>query len=537
MPALVPQVGGFLEATPLARLLVHALDSRFGGTLVLEEPGGFRHGVHFEAGVPRKAKTGSPVAYLGELLVEAGALSPSAYRSTLDRALAERRLHGVILLDERLVSERALDSALREQLSRQVLWMFGRPPETRFGFFPDANLLESWGAAVPARVHALELIWRGLRDHASVAEIEGSLAEVGHRPLILREDMPLDYFFFMGEDRAIVERLQMGALRLDELTASFAGEAERVQRVVCLLALARALDLGVRSAPPLGLDTNEPAPLSIPAPSRVPEVWSSRPPAAEPSSPPAVEPETTAPAMSEPEPEGPPPRIAESTPPAPSASSAASDPEAPPAVVADESSPAPRFDGALQPPQPRPSAIPDAVTANLHMKELARKRGLRPDATEAERVHAAASAFERAEALASHGNLTAAKRELSTALDHDPQPPYLAMNAWLDTQQPEPDLRSIARDLERAYRLAENHPTVRWYRGLVMQRLGKHAAALREFRFVVEKLPRHIDAARQVRIYEARLRASPKDRPSLAPADPAERPRSGLFSWLRRTKA
>jgi hypothetical protein len=145
-------------------------------------------------------------------------------------------------------------------------------------------------------------------------------------------------------------------------------------------------------------------------------------------------------------------------------------------------------------------------------------------------------AFERAEALASHGNRAAAKREITTALDFDPQPAYLAMNAWLDSQEPEPDFRTIARELERAYRLAENHPSVRWYRGLVMQRLGKHATALKDFRFVTERLPRHIDAARQVRIYEARLRESPKDRPSLAPEDPAHRPRSGLFSWLRKAK-
>jgi hypothetical protein len=146
------------------------------------------------------------------------------------------------------------------------------------------------------------------------------------------------------------------------------------------------------------------------------------------------------------------------------------------------------------------------------------------------------TAFARAEALVAHGNFAAARREIAAALEFDPQPPYLAMGAWLASQERNPDFRTIARDLERAYRLAEGHPTVRWYRGLVMQRLGKHATALRDFRFVLEKLPRHIDAMRQVRIYETRLRESPKDRPSLAPEDPARRPRNGLFAWLRKDK-
>ncbi|HEY3493162.1 MAG TPA: hypothetical protein VGK73_00695 [Polyangiaceae bacterium] len=525
MPALVPEVGGFLQATSLSRLLAHALDCRFAGTLVLEESSGFRHGVQFEAGVPRKAKTGCPVAFLGDVLVELGLLSSALHQSTLERALAEKRLHGQVLLAERAVSERGLGTGLREQLLRQILWMFGRPRDTRFGFFPGADLLENWGAVSPVRTDAMELIWRGLRDHEGAAEIDRALAEIADKPLTLREDLPLDYFFFMGQDRMIVERLQSGPQSFSELVASSDMAEERVARVVCLLALTRALDFGVRSAPPLGLETNEQAPLSIPGAPRLPKVTSSvppgfssddgsRPPAA--GTPPVEDRSTPAPTEFR------------QPPLEPAASPTSSAPPEPPESIAP-------LEASLPPPLVR-SSIPDVVTQNLRLKELARKRAARPDATDAERVQAAAGAFERAEALASHGNLAAAKRELALALEHDPQPPYLAMNAWLDSQAPAPDLRRIARELERAYRLAENHPTVRWYRGLILQRLGKHASALQEFRFVLDKLPRHIDAARQVRIYETRLRESPKDRPSLAPENPAERPRSGLFSWLRKAK-
>ena len=528
MPALVPEVGGILDATPISRLLAHALDARFSGTLVLEEPAGLRHGVHFDAGVPRKAKTGCPVAYLGDVLVEMGALPAPLHQSTLERALAESRLHGQVLLAERIVSERALGTGLREQLLRQVLWMFGRPPDTRFGFFPGANLLETWGGASAARVDAMELIWRGLRDHASSAEIERALASIAEKPLVLREDLPLDYFFFMGPDRLIVERLQAGVEHFSELALDSPGAHDRVARVICLLALTRSLDFGVRSAPPLGLETNEQVPLSIPGSPRLPDLGSQFPPPAFEKAVPASEPPLMA---SEPVPSEPLPPTSDaprSAWEAEAANASAPPPEPPPSASA-------RFDGSLPPAAVR-SSIPEAVTANLRLKELARQRATRPDATEAERASAAAAAFERAEALASHGNQAAAKRELAVALEHDPQPPYLAMNAWLDAQGPQPDLRRIARELERAYRLAENHPTVRWYRGLVLQRLGKHASALQEFRFVLEKLPRHIDAARQVRIYETRLRESPKDRPSLAPEIPTDRPRSGLFSWLRKAK-
>jgi hypothetical protein len=502
MPALVPQVGGVLEATPFARVLAHALDCRFGGTLVLEESGGYRHGIQFESGIPRKAKTGCPVAYLGEVLVETGALSPAAYRGTLERAQSEKLLHGRILLAERILSERELGLGLREQLARQVAWMFGRPGDTRFGFFPDTNLLEHWGASAAVQVDPLELIWRGLRDHASPRDLERALAEIGDRPLVLREDLPLDYFFFLGSDRALIDRLVQGSLGLGHDPAL---SDERVTRVLCLLTLTRALELGTRSSPPLGLEANAIAPLSIPPPAAVPDLGqpSERSPH---SAPPTSAPPHSAPPTSAPPPNSLPSDTAE------------------------------LLDSAPPLASHRPSSIPDVVAANLHLKQLVRRRASRPDAQEAERAHAAMTAFARAEALVAHGNFAAAKREIAAALEFDPQPPYLAMSAWLASQEPNPDLRSIARELERAYRLAEGHPSVRFYRGLVMQRLGKHATALRDFRFVLEKLPRHIDAMRQVRIYEARLRQSPKDRPSLAPADPAERPRSGLFGWFRKAK-
>jgi len=86
------------------------------------------------------------------------------------------------------------------------------------------------------------------------------------------------------------------------------------------------------------------------------------------------------------------------------------------------------------------------------------------------------------------------------------------------------------REFKRALRLPGDHVKVRWYRGLVLKRLGRHVDALREFRFVVASDPLHFEAAREVRVYEARLRRSPKNRPSLAPEGPPRR--FNLLSWL-----
>jgi hypothetical protein len=463
MAALVPEAAGFLGRTPLAHLLAHALDHRLSGTLVLEETDGRRHGIYFDQGVPKRVLTLPRVVHLGQLLVETGTLTQSAHERTLLTAQKEKRLHGEVLVREGLLSEQSLGVSLREQLARHVLWLFGRPGNTRFGYFQHANFLEGSAAAEASRVNVLELIWRGVRDHTRESDIDAVVAEFNHRRLRLRDDIPLDYFYFMGPDRQIVELLAGSERRMSELIRRAGGATGRVRRVLFLLLLVRALDLGLRSVPPLGVDVRSQPPVVVPPPPLVPRAkltaWLNAPL---------------------------------------------------------ETNDEPQSSRAAPPKQPRshaPSTAPAPGSPIL-----------------------AANAFQRAEVMLKHGNVFAAQREAQLALEQHQKPEYLALNAWLELQSPARDLKKIALDLRRARTQAESSPTVRYYGALVLQRLGKHAAALREFRAVLQVLPSHVDAARQVRVYEQRLRRSPKDRPSLAPEHAVPPPSRGLLGWLGKAK-
>ena len=146
-----------------------------------------------------------------------------------------------------------------------------------------------------------------------------------------------------------------------------------------------------------------------------------------------------------------------------------------------------------------------------------------------ERALAASDAFRRAEALLAQGHIARAEREARTALELEPgQAEHVALCAWIDALKPGADASQITLELKRALRLAENSVKVHWYRGLVLQHLGRHEHALREFRNVLELDPRHLDAARQIRIYEMRIEKSPKGRPSLAPEP------ESAGGWFRR---
>jgi hypothetical protein len=448
------QAVGFFESTPFVDLLVHAYDHRLTGTLVLEEASGLRHGVYFEAGTPRKAKTAASIAPLGQVLVETGVISEDVHRRTLARALDGRLLHGQLLLRDGIISEQALATGLREQLLRQMLWLFARPEDTRFGYFDGSNFLARWGAEPSARISVMELLWRGLRDQVRREKLDEVLARLGDRPIVLREDMPLDYFYFMGSDRDVVELLYERPQRLTELVEAAPDLRDVIERVVCLLLLVRAIDLGSRSAPPLGVTTQaETSPWLL-----APVGFAEAPPEAR-------------------------------------------DSQIPPASA------------------PIPVLDPEISDEDELEVELEGSAGTGPEQALQERALAASQAFRRAEALLAQGQVARAEVEARFALESEPgQAEFVALCAWFDALKPKADVSAVVMELKRALRLAENNTQVHWYRGLVLQRFGRHEHALREFQRVLALEPRHLDAARQIRVYEMRLQQSPKGRPSLAPA-------------------
>lgn len=554
MGAPIPHVVGTLETTSLGELLVQALDHRLTGTLVLEEPGGARHGIYLEVGAPRRVKVAAPVAFLGDVLVESGALSLANRERALERASRERVLFGQLLVGEGLIDEHTLSLGLREHLARKVAWLFARPHATQYGYFDGANFLEAWGAPSDAAPTPLELLWRGVREHVGGTEVSLALARIGQRKLVLRSDLPADYFAFMGEERQVTRLLEQGPRRVEELSQALPDLASSIPRVVYFLVLTRSVDLGLPSAPPVGLGASLPATDA-----------SVRPPSFPEEAPPPLATAPLSATAAVPSPASPRRESPTSIPPASLRAATLREElrqrsENPPETHYDvlgiprdatvrqiqsaffllskhwhpdrlgpeanevRSAAARVFDGIAR--SYRVLADPTARAAY----DLELEAGAAEDAAPlVERGLSADVAFKRAESFLLRGNLAAAEREATAALRYDPaRPEHIALNAWLAALKPNADERRIASELARVARSADGNPKVRWYRGLFLKRVGRHALALQEFRAVLDHDPRHIDAAREVRLYEQRLRSSPKDRPSLAPEQPG-----GKSSWSK----
>lgn len=520
-----------LAKTPLPEFLVRALDDRLEGTLVLQTTDNQKHAVLFLKGAPAKAKLAESRVRLGEVLVDLELLQRSVAVSTQKRAMAQERPHELVLLEEGHLDQTALYVALRELLHREVLALCELPGETVFGLY-RANYLANWGPLPEWRVKPLPLVWRALVDHLPAARLESGLRALGRHTLKMRFEAPVSRYHMSAEELAVVDMLRARPQSLAELENTGAASVETCRRVAAALLFSRQLDGSAAQGAPVGTSEPPESPKSVPPPS----IRAARR------------------SLSAPRP------VRGSTTPEPTAADPAASPEAP-LGVQDQA-----FREAIQrwetaPPESLYDVLgvdPDADTAVIRRAffglarqwhpdrlspELARYRpvvtrafakmgeahqlltdpvrrseydaklGAVPDEEQAQvaEILGAASAFQRAEILVKKKHFAQALTEARAAHQGDPtQADYAALFAWLSAHEG----GTLPEALELASQAVQREPeNVRalWYRGQLLKRAGRDPAAMKDFKKILSLKPSHVEAARELRVFEMRRRSAPKD--------------------------
>jgi len=158
---------------------------------------------------------------------------------------------------------------------------------------------------------------------------------------------------------------------------------------------------------------------------------------------------------------------------------------------------------------------------------------------EQKRIHEiinAATSFQKAEVLLKKRMLAAAEKEARSAHESDPgQADYLALLAWINASKTESSalLPESLGQLNMAVSMSPESEKIRFYRAQVLSRLGRKQEALADYKFVVTKNPRNIDAQRELRLSEMRksqvsspaLTTGSAPRQSIAPQS-----KGGVFS-------
>ena len=232
-------LSGDLASRPLAMLLAGACERGTSGTFT------FRHGdrralLTMRGGQIAVVRTSPPVAFLGGILYELGAIDIETLNATLHEVASAKRLHGEVLLERGAITRTKLDEALAEQTLRNVHQLFSLPEATTWTFRDDVDDLAGARDEPRPAIETWPAIWRGLREqpptpHArrTVAKIDGGLH--------LKDLQLVRRFALAPEEMALCERLHAQPATVAHLVSTSRLAPDRTTTLVYLLVLARCV--------------------------------------------------------------------------------------------------------------------------------------------------------------------------------------------------------------------------------------------------------------------------------------------------------
>ena len=540
-----PTASGRLDRTPLANLLVYCLDKALTGTIVLESSDGLRHAIYFRQGFAAKVRTGDGFAHLGRVLLELTLIDEDTHNTTLLEMPKQELRHGALLMKLGKIDQNGLMTGLREQLVRKIVHLFELPDDTAYAYYDERNFLESWGGPEIMPTDPLGLVWMGIRARPSDPRVDATLQQLGDQVLKLHVDGDFKRFKLSDRARGVVEMLKARPCSLSELlTAGVATERE-VRLVVYTFLITRHLEMGMGKSP-VGLESapdssSEPGAPSALGRVKLRSIAKPRGAATEvagapqargplPSSPHSPEMEARRQEIRE------------------RAESIEKDdyfvmlgvdrecgndvmqgayfqlakrwhPDRLPEELADVRDIASRVFARIN------DAFQTLTDEGKRAQYLEALKGGVGSPEEHESVTRAIEAqmdFQKAEILLKKGDVAGATKWAQKADQRDPgQADYQALVGWLRATAvgaEQAAVLEVVEELAAVLAREPNHQRALWYHGCLLKKLGNEDRAVKDFRKLLELDARHVDAQREVRLFEMRHRGEKPARPSTSDA-------------------
>jgi curved DNA-binding protein CbpA len=263
MPApegVPPTASGSLAKTPLIHLFVYLADKALTGSVLFTVPGPtpVENVIHFLKGAPAKVRTGEQVAHLGRVLLEIGLLDDAGLHGSLATLAEHGGLHGELLVRTGRIDRAGLAAGLRAQLLRKIAHLYAMPAETAFAFFQDRNLLDGWGGPELTPVEPLRLVAAAVRQRSDDPVIPATFARLGHTPIRLHEEANVQMFAFGPDEQKVVDLIRVAPGPLADLEKAGTAPTRVLHSVVYTLLVTRHLDFGVPDVRPVGVARTEP---------------------------------------------------------------------------------------------------------------------------------------------------------------------------------------------------------------------------------------------------------------------------------------
>jgi tetratricopeptide (TPR) repeat protein len=253
------QAPGDLSQTPLAAILLEALNSRATGILSVEHGDG-QSRVFIREGRPAGAQVATGFRPLGHLLLQAGVIDIDVLSKSLAQMATTRRPQGQILVELGAVKQEVVDRYLAEQ---QTGYVTAIAALDRGGYRFDAVAVPDWTRS--SQLPTLRIIVEAMERAQAEALVVSALQPVASGPVQLAPGYAevADQFRWSPAEQALVQRLAAPA-GLDAFFAPGEVPPERARAILGALLL-----LGLAGPPGEHLDAAaglrlEPAPPAAP---------------------------------------------------------------------------------------------------------------------------------------------------------------------------------------------------------------------------------------------------------------------------------
>jgi len=239
-----PTSSGQLARTPLPHLLVYVHDRQLTGTFEFRAPDASSASVLLLEGRPSKVRLSATSTYLGQVLLEIGAIDTETLDASLrELSSAKRKLHGRILLERGKITAAQLEQALRTQMLQKIAQIARMPDATVFEFYGDWDGLASFGGE-PMPVDAMTAVWASIREQPPFEHVKAALERMTRGRLKLAKNATLDRFGFTQDEKRWIDLLRIRPMRLDHFFGGASNVNERIARlIVYCLAITKQIDL------------------------------------------------------------------------------------------------------------------------------------------------------------------------------------------------------------------------------------------------------------------------------------------------------
>jgi curved DNA-binding protein CbpA len=570
-----PAAVGSLGKTPMAHLLVYALERKLTGTFELWSGTRVEAALFVSQGMPANIGFREPGHSLGAVLVELGLISHAQMNETLAKTKDVPQHFASALLELGAIDLPRLDVGLKALVDRNVERLFRLPNTVTFAYYDTVNLLEANGSpSIPT--DPFPALWRGVRSAAPDEHMAATLERMGSALLRAAPTAQPERFCFSVDEIGVLDVLKERPASLGELSILLG--PERGPRLAYLLMITKQVDLvdpmaaqaaiaALAAAAPTAVHIAT----SIPPAKRGPDS-SLRPPMS--GAPSKAPPASTGPASLVPQPSTPSEPVL--TPEQAALKKKILDRaaqittqdyfqmlglerEAPPEAaqrayisLAKEWHPD-RLTPALASAKDACSKVfsylseahatlKDPKKREEYIKKLKEGTATPNEQAKVQAILEAATEFQKADVLLKRSLSDPRGLELlKHAIELDPeQVLYRAMLVWVEAQAPEFQARDRALEkikaLDELIRQSPNCERALFYRAMIHKRTGDEKSAIRDFKQVAELNPKNLDATREVRLYAMRGGTS-KPTPTGASAQKAVKPDagetiSGLFNRL-----